>query len=122
LLGQAATFSVVAKGTAPLNYQWMKNGIAVDGATSSSYTTPPSTENDNGSLFSVGVSNVAGSVTSKSRTLVVLIPPAITTQPADKSVTAGKTAKFTVAISGTRPINYQWRKNGADIPGATKFS
>jgi hypothetical protein len=100
----------------------MKNGVTVDGATGSSYTTPPTTEADNGSLFSVVVSNVAGSVTSKSKTLVVLIPPAITAQPAGKSVTAGKTAKFTVTVSGTRPVSYQWKKNGVNIPGATKSS
>ncbi|PYU20295.1 MAG: hypothetical protein DMG30_21570, partial [Acidobacteria bacterium] len=36
--GQTATFSVTATGTAPLNYQWQKNGAAISGATSSSYT------------------------------------------------------------------------------------
>ena len=40
------------------------------------------------------MSNIAGSVTSKSKSLVVVIPPAITTQPIDRTVSAGKTAKF----------------------------
>ncbi|HEX2711997.1 MAG TPA: immunoglobulin domain-containing protein, partial [Candidatus Acidoferrales bacterium] len=34
--GQTATFSVGATGTAPLSYQWRKNGVAISGATSSS--------------------------------------------------------------------------------------
>ena len=68
----------------------MKNGIAIDGATSSSHTTPPTTAADDGSLFSVLVSNIAGSVTSKSKSLVVIIAPAITTQPIDRTVSAGK--------------------------------
>src|SRR5690348_14978731 len=38
--GQTATFSVVASGTAPLSYQWQKNGATISGATSASYTTP----------------------------------------------------------------------------------
>ncbi len=41
--GQTATFSVTATGTAPLSYQWQKNGAAISGATSSSYTTPAET-------------------------------------------------------------------------------
>src|SRR4029077_388089 len=36
-VGQAATFSVVASGTAPLSYQWQKNGADISGATSASY-------------------------------------------------------------------------------------
>ena len=31
--GQTATFSVTASGTAPLSYQWAKNGAAISGAT-----------------------------------------------------------------------------------------
>ena len=69
--GQTATFTVAATGTAPLSYQWRKNGTAIAGAASSSYTTPPTTSSDNGSQFSVVVSNRAGSVTSTAATLTV---------------------------------------------------
>src|SRR5437588_277332 len=53
--GQTATFTVVATGTAPLSYQWQKNGTAISGATSSSYTTPATTSADNGAQFAVVV-------------------------------------------------------------------
>src|SRR5262249_51787931 len=59
-LGQTATFTVAAAGTAPLSYQWEKNGAAVAGATSVNYTTPATTIADNGSQFQVIVSNSAG--------------------------------------------------------------
>ena len=72
--GQAATFSVVASGTAPLSYQWNKNGSALSGATSSSYTTPLTTSSDNGAQFTVVVSNSAGSATSNAATLTVNAP------------------------------------------------
>jgi hypothetical protein len=69
--GQAATFSVAATGTAPLTYQWQKNGAAITGATATSYTTPVTTTADSGETFRVVVSNTAGSITSNSVTLTV---------------------------------------------------
>jgi len=69
--GQSATFSVVATGTAPLAYQWQKNGSDITSAASLSYTTPVTTTADSGELFRVVVSNTAGNVTSTSATLTV---------------------------------------------------
>src|SRR5713101_6304159 len=79
--GQTASFSVAALGTAPLNYQWQKNGADITGATSSSYTTPVTTTADSGEMFRVAVSNAAGSVTSSSATLTV--NPGTTNSTAD---------------------------------------
>ncbi len=112
---------MVASGAPPLTYQWMKNGVDIAGATKNAYTIPPALVADNGSLFSVKVSNPGGTVTSTSAKLTVRIPPAITTQPADKTVAAGTTAKFSVTATGTN-LSYQWRKNGVNISGATKSS
>jgi hypothetical protein len=123
--GQTATFTVSATGTAPLSYQWRKNGTAISGATSSSYTTPATTSSDNGAQFTVVVSNSAGSITSNPATLTVsaaAVAPSITTQPASRTVTAGQTAAFTVAATGTAPLTYQWKKNGTAISGATSSS
>src|SRR6266566_609943 len=69
--GQTATFSVTAAGTAPLAYQWQKNGADISGATAASYTTPVTTTSDSGEQFRVAVSNSAGSVTSMPATLTV---------------------------------------------------
>ena len=105
--GQTATFSVTATGTAPLSYQWQKNGTAISGAASSSYTTPATTSSDNGALFTVVVTNSVGSVTSNTATLTVNpapVAPSITTQPASQTVTAGQTATFSVTATGTAPL------------------
>lgn len=45
--------------------------------------------------------------------------PNITTQPADRAVASGTTASFSVVATGTAPLRYQWRREGADLPGAT---
>jgi hypothetical protein len=118
----AATFSVVAAGTAPLAYQWQRNGIAIVGATSPAYTTPATSGADQGALFSVVVSNSYGNATSGAAALTVNLPPAITTQPLAQSVVAPAPATFSVAASGTAPLSYQWKKNAIDIPGAVAAS
>src|SRR5947209_7921948 len=123
--GQTATFMVVASGTAPLSYQWQKNGANISGATSSSYTTPAATTSDSGSTFDIVVSNSAGTVTSNAATLTVnaaAVAPTITTQSVTQTVTAGQTATFTVVASVTAPLSYQWQRNGANISGATSSS
>jgi len=123
--GQTGSFSVAATGTAPFTYQWQKNGVAISGATSSSYTTPATTTSDNGAQFAVVVSNTAGSVTSSAAILTVNaapVAPSITAQPASQAVTAGQTASFSVAATGTAPLTYQWQKNRVAITGATTYS
>ncbi len=70
-VGQTATFSVVA-GTAPLTYQWQKNGVNIAGALSTSYTIPSTALSDSGSTFRVNVVNSAGSVMSNDATLTVV--------------------------------------------------
>ncbi len=124
-VGQTATFSVIATGTAPLSYQWQKNGTAISGATSASYTTAAASTSDNAAQFLVLVSNSAGSVTSSAATLIVnapLVAPLITTQPNSQTITAGQTATFLVTASGTAPLSYQWQRNGTPISGAASAS
>jgi len=76
--GQSATFTVVATGTAPLAYQWQRNGIDVAAATDTSYATPAATLGDSGATFRVVVSNSAGTVTSNSAALTVMASPSVT--------------------------------------------
>ena len=123
LEGATATFTVAASGTAPLSYQWKKGATAITGATAASYTTPATVLADSASSFTVTISNAAGAVTSTAAILTVNpAPPTITTQPANATVTAGATATFTVAASGTAPLSYQWKKGATAITGATSAS
>lgn len=77
--GQTATFVVVATGTAPLSFQWQKNGASISGATSATYITPAAVNGDNGAKFDVVVSNAFGSLTSSTATLTVTATTTFTT-------------------------------------------
>jgi hypothetical protein len=121
-VGQTATFTVVASGTAPLSYQWKKGGTNITGAIAASYTTPATVIGDNGAQFTCYVSNSIGNITSAIATLTVNVAPTITTQPNSQSVTVGQAATFTVVASGTAPLSYQWRKGGTNIASATAAS
>lgn len=117
----SATFKVVAAGTAPLSYQWRRDGSAIAGATAASYTIAAVVAADSGAQFTVVVSNAAGSVTSDAATLVVGVglAPSIVSQPAAVSVVAPASARFAVVARGSAPLAYQWRRNGEPIDGAT---
>ena len=98
-VGQMATFSVTATGTAPLSYQWQKNKANISGATAASYTTPATTSGDNGAKFDVVVSNSAGSMTSGTAMLTVnpagVTLKSIAVTPMSPSIVAGNTQQFT---------------------------
>ncbi len=117
-VGTSVTFSVTATGTAPLSYQWRKNGINIAGATSSSHTIASVATGDAGT-YSCTVSNACGSTPSGGAALTVQVGPAITSQPSNQTVCAGAGASFSVTATGTPLPTYQWRKNGTNIGGAT---
>ncbi|MDX9928273.1 MAG: DUF6443 domain-containing protein, partial [Bacteroidales bacterium] len=114
--GENVTFSVTATPTG-LTYQWQKNEVNIQGATSSQYTIQNLTSADAGSYRAV-VTGTCSNVTSQSATLTVNESVSITTQPQGKTVLPGNQAQFSVVAAGTG-LSYQWQKNQVDIPGAT---
>ena len=119
-VGDTASFSVVAGGTAPLSYQWSFNTTnIVLGATNATLTLTNVQLSQAGN-YSVLVTNAYGSTNSVAAMLTVLaVPPTITVQPTNQTVQAGGTASFTVTAAGTPPLAYQWNFNGTNIAGAT---
>ncbi len=121
--GYTATFSVVASGSGTLSYQWSDSSGPIAGATSATYTTPPTTAANNGDSFTVTIASSFGSVTSTPVTLSVDAPSnvVISQQPASQSVVDGQSATLTVAATGSRTITYQWYQVGSGaIAGATQ--
>jgi hypothetical protein len=116
--GMNALLSVSANSTAPLQYQWRKNGFPIDEATNTSLSFTPLTVFDSGN-YSVVVWNGAGFVVSRIARVTVAIALRITLQPSTLIVNPGSNVTFMVAATGTGLLRYQWQKDGQDIPGAT---
>jgi hypothetical protein len=114
--GGSANLTVAATGTG-LTYQWRKAGVNITGATSSNYSIATAALSDSGS-YDVVISNSCGSVASSAATLTINSAPIISTQPQNVGVCNGSPATFSV-LSGGNGINYQWRKAGINISGAT---
>jgi T5SS/PEP-CTERM-associated repeat protein len=50
------------------------------------------------------------------------VPPSITMQPVNLTVTQGNNASFSVTATGDPPLSYQWRFGGNNLSGATSTS
>lgn len=100
-VGQAATFSVVASGTAPLTYQWQSNGTAISGATAASYTTPAAVAANNGTGYNVVVTNSVGSVTSSTAVLSVTTSSCGTVPAAPNGLTATASSSTAIGLGWT---------------------
>jgi len=120
----AATFSVAATSVSALNYQWQQNGTNLvnggkfSGVTNSTLTITSVSSNE-AAIYAVVVTNSAGGVTSSKATLTVIYPPVIKVQPLGQYLFLGSAVLFNVAVSGTAPFNYQWRRNGNNLLNAT---
>jgi len=121
IAGENATFTVVANGLAPLNYQWRFAGDPIPGATSPTLVLTHVQTSQAGE-YSVVVFNSAGSIASAIAHLTVRRPPLILTHPANQLPRPGSNAVFTVNATGNGFLRYQWQFNGANIPGATNLS
>ncbi|MBN1984473.1 MAG: immunoglobulin domain-containing protein [Chitinivibrionales bacterium] len=119
--GSQAQFTIVASG-ANLKYQWKKNDADVPNNTEATLILKSVTIADSNGRIKCIVSNSADTIESKTVILRVkkaIVPPTITTQPVDVTVTEGADAKFEVTATGT-DLHYQWKMNGTDITGATQ--
>ena len=113
--GSTASFSVTASGSG-LSYQWQYqkpgtstwNNCGGTGYNTNTFSFTASAYY-NGWQYRCVVSNSGGSVTSGAARLTVSgAGPVITKQPQNQTVSAGQTAKFTVAASGSG-LSYQWQ-------------
>ncbi len=110
-LGNAAMFTVVANGVPSPTYQWSENNVVLAGATEPTYITAPTAATDNGSMFSVTVTNGSGTVTTTPVALTVSaapvtpVSPTPPTDPTQPPTTPAPTNPGTVTTPSGSPTN-----------------
>ena len=74
--------------------------------------------------YTIRVEVLSGSTVVETCTNEINVSAAtsISIQPSSISSNLGCSVSFSVTASGTEPLNYQWQKNNADIPGANNSS
>jgi alpha-tubulin suppressor-like RCC1 family protein len=121
--GEAASFTVVASGTAPLSYQWKLGTADISGANSATYPITSVQAANVGSYTCVVTNGCGTGATSLAATLTMNSAPTIGTQPVTpQTICSGGTATFLVAATGAGTLTYQWKKDGNAITGATSAS
>ncbi len=122
LVGDRASFSVLAIGGPSPSYQWQFNGQDIPGATSPDLGFWTSSTNQTGA-YSVIVANSFGSVTSAPAILTVLVQlPVFDHDPVSQGSVVGNPVDLWGTAHGNPPPSFQWQFNDQDIPGATNLS
>jgi len=117
----AATYNVVSPG-----YQWIKNGVAIIGATSSTYTVN-ALNISSGDIITCKVTsttlcqpvdtNMSNAIQVH---LISLLPPPVTLSQYPANYSSGNIVTFSSHVpNGSTGLTYKWTKNGIVIPGAT---
>lgn len=117
--GVPVTFSSQAAGTAPLSYQWTRQGSGpIPNATNNTYTITPVYPGDNGANFFVTVTNSVGHTNSTIATLTVETNLNIVYNPFSITRRVGSWAAFRTVANGALPITYQWHSVSNSIDQA----
>lgn len=116
--GDPIQLSVVVSGIGPVSYQWRRNGEPLVGQTSAVLLIPAATY-DNIGTYDCVVTDACGSISSLAASVAVHCSLTFVQQPQSLAVCVGGGIHLTASAQGYGPVHYQWRKNGAPIPGAT---
>lgn len=129
--GPMVTARVFAEGSLPISFQWYKDGTVITGATGASYSATGTIGETH--VYDVVVKNVYGNVRSNAvthtfvspapaETSLDFLPIVITKQPLAQSLQVGQRLELSVGAQSSRPLTYQWNRNGAALTGATSSS
>ncbi|SVC24116.1 uncharacterized protein METZ01_LOCUS276970, partial [marine metagenome] len=110
---------VVAVGSKPMVYQWVKDGVLIDGETGESLFLDELDTTDSGS-YTVVINNSAGRLESEPIEVSVIQPVSIVSQPMAVTAPIGGKAVFEVAVTGSEPVTYQWKLNDTVLDNETE--
>lgn len=121
---QSAQFTAIASGSPTPTYQWQRstnggsswspifNGDEFSGTTTTVLTVVAAPVSSNGHRFRNVATNIAAIATSSAAILTVTaaIVPVVAAHPANQAVTSGQNALFSVTVTGSNPLSYQWQR------------
>ncbi|MEI7730865.1 MAG: immunoglobulin domain-containing protein, partial [Verrucomicrobiota bacterium] len=117
ILGSTVNIDIGVSGTAPLSFQWYKDGRLILGVTSNPLVLTDVQRLDQGDYYVV-ISNYLGSVASAITTLTIVDPASVKQDPQGLTALFGSATSLTVRASGTLPLYYQWYRDGTALLGA----
>jgi hypothetical protein len=115
MVGTSVTFSTAVTGGEPLTQQWLRNEVAISGATQTTYTLPAATVAQAGA-YRLRAKNPSGTVSSGIAELGV-----VDGTSKALSYIAGATATLTVSAGGNG-LTFQWQRNNTNVANDTRIS
>lgn len=118
-IGEPAVLLAEASGSAPLSYQWQRDGLDIQAATTAAYVIAEVSPLDAGSRFRVKVRNSAGEVVSNETLLKVNgATPTVVGLLQVAVASPGQRIAISTKLAGNPPFTYQWLRNDQAIDGA----
>jgi hypothetical protein len=117
-LGAPATLQVTGAPDGA-TYQWSKGGAAIAGATASTYKLTALSASDGGTYgVEARLTDLSATATTQ-LTVKAAAAPSIVSPPLGATRVVGQSVTFSVEVSGSYPRTFQWKKDSANMPGAT---
>jgi len=105
--------SVLLTASAATGYQWFKDGVGIDGATSQAYTATSA------GMYTVVVTNNSGCTSPVSMATTIVQNPATQSPVVTASGNTSFCAGGSVLLKASAGTTYQWYMGGSPISGAT---
>lgn len=121
--GDQTTLTASVQGLPRGRYQWTFNGDILPDAHGSSLTLT-NVQSGQAGQYRVVVSNGLQTITCTNAQVSITgggVAPNVLTPPQSQTIFIGQSATFAVAASGAPQPVYQWRFNGAPLPGETNL-
>jgi len=117
--GGQFTLSATVASPTPLTYAWSLNGTNIPNATNSTFVISNAQPADAG-FYQLAVTNAVGSAASVPVPIAVVdSAPLMLSIPTNRTVYFGSPLLIEPVVTGSQPMQFQWRFSGTNIFGAT---